>query len=336
MLELATYSGYGALAMAGGLAPGGRVTTVEQDPERAAWARQRIAASPRAELVEVVEGPALEIIGQLDPGWDLAFIDADKESYPAYHDALLPRLAPRGLLVLDNTLLSGRVLAPADDTGARVMAELNDRIAADPDVVAVLVPLRDGSRSCAGPSTSERREDLVVVRFRMGTRQDVGDLLIGVDHERRARDAPVGAAVHVLLHPGAVGLGDAVVGVGEQGEVQAVLGGEGGQDLRRVGGDAEDPGVPRGVVLRAVADVAGLLGAARRAGTRVEVQDRPAIATIGERDGGAVLVGEGEVGGGVSGSEHARHRSRRHAAYLSRRESRRSFSSFLPVWSRGQ
>ncbi len=144
VLELGTYSGYGALAMAGGLAPGGRVTTVEQDPERAAWARKRIAASPRAELVEVVEGPALEIIGRLDPGWDLAFIDADKESYPAYYDALLPRLAPRGLLVLDNTLLSGRVLAPADDTGARVMAELNDRIAADPDVVAVLVPLRDG------------------------------------------------------------------------------------------------------------------------------------------------------------------------------------------------
>lgn len=144
VLELGTYSGYGALALAGGLAPGGRVTTVEQDPERAAWARQRIAASPRTELVEVVEGVALEVIERLDPGWDLVFIDADKESYPAYYDALLGRLAPRGLLVLDNTLRSGRVLAPADDTGARVMADLNARIAADPDVVAVLVPLRDG------------------------------------------------------------------------------------------------------------------------------------------------------------------------------------------------
>ena len=90
-------------------------------------------------------GPATEGLAQLPdtPHVDLAYIDADKTGYPGYYDALLPRLRPGGMLVLDNTLLGGRVLDPQDDRST-VMAELNERIAADESVDAVLLGLSDG------------------------------------------------------------------------------------------------------------------------------------------------------------------------------------------------
>lgn len=144
VIELGTFTGYGALSLAGGLPEGGRVTTVEADRERAAWARERIARSSRADRVEVLEGTAAEVVPRLEPGWDLAFVDADKTGYAAYVDLLLPRLAARGLLVLDNTLYSGRVLHPGDSEGARALAGLNDRLVADESLITVLVPLRDG------------------------------------------------------------------------------------------------------------------------------------------------------------------------------------------------
>ena len=145
VLELGTYTGYSALAMASGMPPGGVIITCEADPEHAEVARRNIAGSPYARMIDVREGPALETVAELSGPFDLIFIDADKVSYPRYYEACLPLLDPGGLMVLDNMLREGQVLDPqGGDEGTLALAELNNRIAADPRVVQLLLPLRDG------------------------------------------------------------------------------------------------------------------------------------------------------------------------------------------------
>ncbi len=145
VLEIGTFTGYSALSLAEGVGPGGRVVTCEVSPEHAEVARRNIAASPLADRIEVRLGPALETLASLEGSFDLVFIDADKPSYPDYYEAALRLLAPGGVIVLDNTLRAGRVLAPdPDDHGTRAVAALNDRIVRDERVTAVLLPLRDG------------------------------------------------------------------------------------------------------------------------------------------------------------------------------------------------
>ena len=145
VLELGTYSGYSSFSMAAGLAEGGHIDTCEVDEKHAEVARRYIARSPYADRITVHLGPALETIEQLGGEFDFVFIDADKGNYGAYYDALLPRLAPHGLMAIDNTLWSGRVLDESDDSeDTRAIRELNDRIAADERVVAVQLTVRDG------------------------------------------------------------------------------------------------------------------------------------------------------------------------------------------------
>jgi caffeoyl-CoA O-methyltransferase len=145
VLELGTYSGYSSLSMAAGLAEGGHIDTCEVDEQHAEVARRYIARSPYADRITVHLGPALETIERLGGQFDFVFIDADKENYGAYYDALLPRVAPHGLMAIDNTLWSGRVLDESDDSAdTRAIRELNDRVANDPRVVAVQLTVRDG------------------------------------------------------------------------------------------------------------------------------------------------------------------------------------------------
>jgi len=145
VLEIGTFGGYSALAMAAGLAPGGRIVTCELSPTNAAFARRHIAASPFADRIEVVEGRAIDTIATLPGPFDLVFIDADKAGYRAYYEAVLPKLAPRGLIAADNTLWSGRILDPADTSADTVaLREFNDFLATDPRVVVVQTTVRDG------------------------------------------------------------------------------------------------------------------------------------------------------------------------------------------------
>jgi caffeoyl-CoA O-methyltransferase len=145
VLELGTYSGYSALSMAAGLPEGGHIDTCEVDESHAEVARRYIGRSPFADRITVHVGPALETIERLGGDFDFVFVDADKENYGNYYDALLPRLAPGGLMAFDNTLWSGRVLERDDDAEAtRAIRELNDRIAGDDRVTAVVLSVRDG------------------------------------------------------------------------------------------------------------------------------------------------------------------------------------------------
>ncbi|HEU4656431.1 MAG TPA: O-methyltransferase [Capillimicrobium sp.] len=143
VLEVGTFSGYSALSMARALPPDGRIVTLEIDPERAAFARERFAASPYAGRIEVVVGPALDGIAAIDAPIDVAFVDADKESYADYYEAIVPKLAPHGLLIADNTLRGGRVLDPDDERG-REMDRFNRHVQDDPRTVNVLLTVRDG------------------------------------------------------------------------------------------------------------------------------------------------------------------------------------------------
>jgi caffeoyl-CoA O-methyltransferase len=138
-IEIGTFTGYGAICIARGLPPGGRLTIFEVSEEYAAIARRNLEAAGQLDKVEFVLGPAsldhLEVV-------DFAYVDADKDGYPAYYEAIVPKLRAGGLLLLDNMLRGGRVVA--GDPAARVTAELNDRIAADDRVDSVLLGLRDG------------------------------------------------------------------------------------------------------------------------------------------------------------------------------------------------
>jgi caffeoyl-CoA O-methyltransferase len=146
VLEFGTYSGYSALSMARALPPDGRVVTLEVDPEHAEFARRHIAESPYADRIEVLLGPALESVARLDGPFDLVFIDADKPSYADYYEAALAKLSERGLIAVDNTLWSGRVLDPGADAdeSTRALAEFNDMLVRDERVVCVMLTVRDG------------------------------------------------------------------------------------------------------------------------------------------------------------------------------------------------
>jgi caffeoyl-CoA O-methyltransferase len=145
VLEIGTFTGYSALSMAAALPPGGRIVTCDIDPDTNAVARRHIASSPFADRIELRLGPALDTIATLDGPFDLVFVDADKESYLAYYEAVLPKLADRGLIVVDNVLWSGRVIEPSDqEVDTRAIRAFNDAVAADPRVVHVMLTVRDG------------------------------------------------------------------------------------------------------------------------------------------------------------------------------------------------
>jgi len=143
VLEIGTFTGYASLSMAAALPPGGRIDTLDIEPKHVEVAQRYIDESPHADKITIHLGPALATIDRLEGDFDLVFIDADKEGYDAYYEAVLPRLSARGLIAIDNTLWSGRVLDPQDESTEKIAA-LNDKLAADDRVVAVQLTIRDG------------------------------------------------------------------------------------------------------------------------------------------------------------------------------------------------
>jgi len=143
VLEIGTFTGYSALSMAAALPPDGRIDTLDNEPKHAEVAQRYFDRSPDGGKITLHLGPALETIETLEGEFDFVFIDADKENYDAYFEAVLPRLSERGLIAIDNTLWSGRVLDPPDET-TKTIATLNDKLAADERVAVVQLTVRDG------------------------------------------------------------------------------------------------------------------------------------------------------------------------------------------------
>jgi caffeoyl-CoA O-methyltransferase len=145
VVEVGTFTGFSALAMATALPEDGRIVTCEIDPERAAVARDHIELAGESARVEVRLGPALDTLATVDGPVDLAFVDADKESYIAYYETLVPKLAPAGAIVADNVLWGGRVLDETDTSSSTAaIRAFNDHVAADPRTVNVVLTVRDG------------------------------------------------------------------------------------------------------------------------------------------------------------------------------------------------
>jgi len=146
VLEIGTYSGYSALSMAAALPDDGELVTCDVWEEANEMARRYAAESPHGHKIDFRLGPALETIAALEGEFDFVFIDADKTNYDNYLEAVLPLLAERGLIAIDNTLWSGRVIEGSGDGSAETKAlrALNEKLAADPRLVAVQLPVRDG------------------------------------------------------------------------------------------------------------------------------------------------------------------------------------------------
>jgi caffeoyl-CoA O-methyltransferase len=145
VLEIGTFTGVGTLTMAAALPDGGTVTTLEIDLDRAAAARVHIDASPQRSRVELIVGDALETIAGLEGPFDLVYIDAWKADYPAYYEAVMPKLAERGVIVADNLFLNGAVLdATNHDEGTVGMRTFASRVQNDARVHNVLLTVGDG------------------------------------------------------------------------------------------------------------------------------------------------------------------------------------------------
>ena len=129
--------------MAAALPDDGHIDTCDIDPTHVEVAERYIARSEHADKITVHVGPALESIARLEGDFDFVFIDADKANYDNYYEAVLPRLAAGGLIAIDNTLWSGRVLDPQDDD-SKAIAALNEKLAADDRIVCVQLTVRDG------------------------------------------------------------------------------------------------------------------------------------------------------------------------------------------------
>jgi len=145
-LEVGTFLGYGAIAIARGLPADGRLVCCELDRGYAERAREHLCAAGLEDRVEIRVGPALETLREIDGSepFDFAFIDADKTEYVDYFEATLALMGPNGLIMLDNTLREGTVLDPGDNRAAQVTAELNDLLASDERVDVAMIGAADG------------------------------------------------------------------------------------------------------------------------------------------------------------------------------------------------
>ncbi|HEY8628698.1 MAG TPA: O-methyltransferase [Gaiellaceae bacterium] len=144
VLELGTFTGYSSISMASALPGGGRIVTCDIDERAVAIARRYAEEAGVVDRIDYRLGPGLETIAGLDGPFDFVFIDADKESYVDYYEAVLPKLADDGLIVADNVLWSGRVVEPEPDETTRTIMEFNEHVRRDERVVAVMLTVRDG------------------------------------------------------------------------------------------------------------------------------------------------------------------------------------------------
>jgi caffeoyl-CoA O-methyltransferase len=145
ILEIGMFTGYSALCFAEALSDDGKIITCEVDQDAAAIARKYFAQSPVGRKIEVKMGPALETMQTLSGRFDLIFIDADKQNYCNYFRRALDLLSPAGVILIDNVLWDGDVLRqPPPDERTAAIQDLNQMIASDPKVNAVMITIRDG------------------------------------------------------------------------------------------------------------------------------------------------------------------------------------------------
>ena len=146
VVEVGTFTGYSSLCLARGLAEGGKLLCCDVSEEWTSLARAYWQKAGMADRIELRLGPALDTLRTLPAGrWiDLAFIDADKTGYLSYWEELVPRIRSGGMVLVDNTLLHGRIFEPSPDPDARAIKEFNEHVLGDDRVDLVMLPVGDG------------------------------------------------------------------------------------------------------------------------------------------------------------------------------------------------
>jgi caffeoyl-CoA O-methyltransferase len=146
VLDIGTFTGYSALCLAEGLLPQGNLHTLDVDPRHAALVDRTVRKAGFHQRIHQHLAPAMEVIPRIAGTFDLVFIDADKQNYCNYFDLVVDRVRPGGLIIADNVLWSGKVLAPEteQDGETRGLAAYAQKVKDDDRVSNVLLPLRDG------------------------------------------------------------------------------------------------------------------------------------------------------------------------------------------------
>lgn len=144
VLEIGTYTGYSAIAMAQTMPKNALLHTIDINEELEDMVSRYVAEAGLQKIIKQHVGDAMDIIPHLNETWDMVFIDADKENYSNYFDLVFPRLRMGGFILADNVLWSGRVVDNEDDRDTQALIAYNQKIHTDPRVENVLFPIRDG------------------------------------------------------------------------------------------------------------------------------------------------------------------------------------------------
>ena len=144
VVEIGTYTGYSALAMAENLSSDAKIFTLDINPETTKIAQSYWDMSPHGTKIIPLLGPALETINQIESKIDFAFIDADKSNYLNYLNLCLERLSEKGMIVVDNVLWSGSVLEKSDENSTIGIQKMNDFVSSNENLYGTLLPIRDG------------------------------------------------------------------------------------------------------------------------------------------------------------------------------------------------
>ncbi len=146
ILEIGTFTGYSAIYLASGLTENGKLHTIDNNPEVAHIAQKYFAETGLQQKIITHQGNALDVLPTLNGIFDLVFIDADKENYLNYYEAVMPKVRQGGFILVDNVLWYGKVMSPdaLSDKETRGIAEFNQHIRNDHRIDHVLLPVRDG------------------------------------------------------------------------------------------------------------------------------------------------------------------------------------------------
>jgi predicted O-methyltransferase YrrM len=160
ILEIGTYTGYSGICMARGLSKNGKLITLDINDELEMMVRGFFEASGLADQIDYRLGNALELIPELDGPFDMVFIDADKSNYHRYFDLVIDKVSTGGIILADNVLWSGKILVEEGqkiDKDTQAILDFNAKIAADPRVENVLLPIRDGVMMARKIQVNEKR-----------------------------------------------------------------------------------------------------------------------------------------------------------------------------------
>ena len=145
ILEIGTYTGYGTLCLAEGLATGGKIFTIDRNEELLKIQNKYFEESGNRDRIVQLTGNAIDILDNLNQTFDLIFIDADKENYVKYFQLVSEKLNPNGLIISDNVLWSGKVVeGDNDDEETNTIKKFNRILNDDKKFETVILPLRDG------------------------------------------------------------------------------------------------------------------------------------------------------------------------------------------------